>query len=253
MTIRILTWRADDSGGNVWRSTDGRYAIVTHTLPETPSRTVYQARKIDQAMAAAYPGRSDLGYLLEETLYRWDADNCVDSAQAVCERDAFAATCQTSIPEDHPAIALARFWWPISNGTTRAALTVNRVNGDLVAQVIGMHRHDDTGMVPEPYTEINLTALGLAPQPGTELHVTTDHGPEPCNCGARIGEPHQDMCERARCEVTGQQRLLCTYFGGSPAAGMEALTSGRQGAQEEFETYFKAPAGHDCGQDTWQG
>jgi len=58
------------------------------------------------------------------------------------------------------------------------------------------------------------------------------------------------MCEIALCQVTGQQRLLCHYFGGSPAAGVEALTTGKQ---DEFEAYFKTPTGHDCGQDLWQG
>ncbi len=49
-------------------------------------------------------------------------------------------------------------------------------DGRLVAQVLGMVRHDDSGYVAEVRTEIDLP-------------------------------------------VTGQQRLLCTYFGSSPLAG----------------------------------
>jgi hypothetical protein len=249
MTTSTLTWLETDPG--VWRSTDGRYAIVAHDLPENPPRTVYQARKIDPAMAQAYPARATLGNLLEETPWCWCAENSVHSAEAIVERDAFASGHSTSVPEDYPAVALIRFWWPISQGTNRGALVVVRKGGRFVAQIVGMSRHDDSGFVPEPYTEINLTELGLIPGPGADLATTTDHGPEPChNCGARVGQSHGQMCSIARCLVTGQQRLLCTYFGGSPAAGIEALTTGRQ---DEFEEYFKTPAGHDCGQDLWQG
>lgn len=244
-----MNWLATEPG--IWRSADGRYAIVAQALPENPPRTVYQARKVDEAMARAYPERGDLGYLLEESPWCWNEDNSVHSAEAVIERDAFTSAHDTSVPEDHPAAALSRFWWPISKGTSRGALAVTVRDGEVVAQVLGMARHDDSGFEPEPWTEISLTGLGLVPAPGAAISVTTDHGPEPCpNCGAKVGDPHDAMCSIARCEVTGGQRLMCTYFGGSPLAGMEALSTGRQA---EFEDYFKTPAGHDCGQDAWQG
>jgi hypothetical protein len=250
MATRTMTWD-ETVRGRVWRTRDGRYAIVAQALPENPPRTVYQARKIDESMARAYPLRRDLGYLLEESPWCRIEDNSVHSAEAVIERDAFSSAHQTSVPEDHPAVVLSRFWWPVSNGTDRGALAVTLKDGDLVAQVLGMSRRDDTGFEPGTYTEINLTELGLVPRPGTALRVTTDHGPEPCpNCGAKVGDPHREMCSIARCQVTEGQRLICTYFGGSPAAGVEALTTGRQ---DEFEEYFKTPAGHDCGQDTWTG
>ena len=40
MATSTLTWLETDPG--VWRSTDGRYAIVAHDLPENPTRTVYR-------------------------------------------------------------------------------------------------------------------------------------------------------------------------------------------------------------------
>jgi hypothetical protein len=244
-----MDWLAVEPG--VWRSTDGRYAIVAHVLPENPPRTVYQARKIDQETARAFPGRGALGALLDELPWCWLAQNDLFSAEAVIERDAFADAHSASVPPDYPAIAIRRFVWPISRGTTWGALVVTEKDGELVAQLIGMSREDDSGFTPGPYTGISLTRIGLAPRPGTVLTTTTDHGPAPCHiCDAGIGEPHDPTCSIAQCLVTGQQRLLCTHFGGSLAAGMEALTTGRQG---EFNAYFKAPAGHDCGQDTWQG
>lgn len=245
MATTTMSW-AETDRGRVWRSLDGRYAIVAHTLPEHPPRTVFQARKIDPAMAVAYPHRGDLGYLLEESPWGWNTENSVHSAEAVCERDAFRMAHDSSVPEDHPAVALSRFYWPISNGTERAALAVAWRDGHLVAQVLGMSRRDDTGYTVAPWTEIDLTELGLHAGE-TALSTTTDHGPAPChNCGAKVGQPHGRRCPTARCEVTGEQRLLCDYFGGSPVAGVEAVTTGNQG---EFDEFFKTPTGHDCGQD----
>jgi hypothetical protein len=248
MAKRTMTWVEMERG--VWRSTNGLYAIVRQVLPERPPRTVWQARKIDQSMARAHPRRGDLGILLEESPWGWCAENNVGSAEAAIERDAFASAHETSVPEDHPAIAMSRFFWPVSNGTRRGALVVMRNGDEFVAQVVGMARHDDSGFVPEAWTEISLTGLGLIPRPGATLAVTADHGPEPCHmCGAKVGQPHGPMCSLARCLVTGQQRLLCTYFGGSPVAGTEALTTG---TMDEFREFFKTPTGHDCGQDLWQ-
>ncbi len=167
MAASALTWLETDPG--VWRSTDGRYAIVAHVLPENPPRTVYQARKIGQEMAQAYPAGEDLGYLLEETPWCWCAENDADSAEAIVEQDAFASAHSASVPEDYPAVALSRFRWPISRGTSRGALVVARKDGGFVAQIVGMSRHGDSGFAPEPYTEINLTELGLIPQPGAGL------------------------------------------------------------------------------------
>lgn len=247
MSLPTIEWAQTDPG-RVWRSVDGQYAIVAHTLPETPPRTVYQARRIDQAMAQAYPKRGNLGILLTETPWCWNTENSVHSAEANCQRDAYHLARYRPVPRDYPAVAFREV-----NNLDGGALVITRnQDGRLVAQAIGMDLHDpDTGYVPEVWTEIDLTALGLAPSNGVDLEVTSDHGPPQCgNCGVEAGQPHGEYCERAKCLVTGQQRLLCTYFGGSLAAGIEAVTTN---SQDEFEAYFKTPTGHDCGQDIWTG
>lgn len=242
-----LTWVEVDRD-LVWRSTCGRYAIVAHTLPENPPRIQYQARRIDDAMAAAYPKRGDLGYLIEASPWCWNTENWVHSAQAVCERHAYAASQDRQFPEDFPAIALERF----GHGYSQALAIVQEEDGRVVARLLHMELETrEEGFVPRPFQEIDLTALGLVPREGVQLVTTTDHGPRPCgNCGAKVGRPHDRTCSFAKCLVTGQQRLLCSYFGGSPTAGVEAVISGAQG---EFEHYFKTETGHDCGQDIWAG
>lgn len=198
MPKSTMSWVEMEQG--VWRSTNGLYAIVRQVLPERPPRTVWQARKVDQLMDRAHPGRGDLGCLLEESPWGWCSQNDVCSAEAAIEYDAFASAHETSVPEDHPAIAMSRFWWPVSGGTKRGALVVTRNGDELVAQVVGMSRHDDTGFVPDAYTQISLTGLGLVPRPGATVAVTTDHGPAPCHmCNAKAGQPHGPMCSLARC------------------------------------------------------
>lgn len=247
MTAETLTWLETDPD-QVWRSTCGRYAIVAHTLPENPPRRQFQARRIDDAMAAAYPERGDLGYLIEESPWCWNRENSVHSAQAVCERHAYAASQDRQFPEDFPAVALERF----GPGYGEALAIVQEEDGRVVARLLHMALETrEEGFVPRPFQEIDLTALGLVPGEGVQLATTTDHGPGPCgNCGVKVGQPHLRSCSFAKCQVTGQQRLLCTYFGGSPVAGMEAVATR---SQEEFERYFKTPPGHDCGQDIWRG
>lgn len=244
-----LTW-IETEPGKLWRSLDGQYAIMAVTLPESPPTTEYHVRKIDPMVASAYPTRGTLGVLLESSPWLWSRENSVHSAEAIANRDAFSSAHDRSIPADHPAVALVPFWWPISNGTSRGALAVSWKDGQLVAQVLGMTRDGDEGFVPAEWTDINLTELGLVPAPGTELATRTDH-PRPCrNCGAKVGQEHKERCEVARCLVTGQQRLLCIDFGGSPIAGAEAVYTN---SQDEFEEFFKTPTGHDCGRDVWRG
>lgn len=243
-----LTWVETDAG-QVWRSTCGRYAIVAHTLPETPPKVEYQARRIDQAMAAAYPERGTLGHTLETSPWCWNNENSVHSAQAVCERDAYTLANHAPFPKDYPAIDLERFGPGYSE-----ALVLVQEDGELIVRrmYMGLHTHEE-GFVPESSnTAINLTALGLAPREGVELAATTDHGPDPCgNCGVKVGQPHDESCSFAKCKVTGGQRLLCSTFGGSPIAGIFTVATG--GSQQEFEDYFKTPTDHDCGQDIYLG
>jgi hypothetical protein len=134
----------------VWRSLDGRYAIIRTVLPEDrPDPTeVYTLRKISPEMAAAHPG--GLGYFITE-VYR------LEEAKAAAGRDAYceAHAAEMSVPEDFPALALARFFWPISGGVTKAALAVVRDGDRLMVRVVGMARQEDP-FVPVTYAEVDL-------------------------------------------------------------------------------------------------
>ncbi|MCX5066695.1 hypothetical protein OOJ91_12475 [Micromonospora lupini] len=248
MTVQ-LQWANSQPG--VWRSLCGRYVVFAVTLPERPARTVYQARRIDPAMAAADHTGTYLGFLLEESPWQWNSDNSVHSAEAACGRDLFRLTHSFNVPEDHPAVALSGFWWPDGGGGARGALAVVWQDGRLVVQILGMGRADaDTVEVGE-YASIDLTALGIEVDPAA-LPTVTDHADQCNGCNVKAGNPHDSHCSHARCLTTGQQRLLCTYFGGSPTAGIEAVQTGGS-SQAEFEEFFKTPTGHDCGRDTYVG
>jgi hypothetical protein len=243
-----LTWR-ETIPGQVWRSTCGRYAIVAHTLPENPPHVEYVARKIDPSMARAYPKRHTLGFFLGTSPWCWNRENEVHSAQAQCEQDAYCSAQDRQFPADFPAVALERF-----GAGYREALVIAWEDGDLVARVMhmGLRTHKE-GFVPQKSnTVINLTGLGLVPRDGVQLDTVTEHDVDRCgNCGVKFGQAHDDGCSFAKCLVTGQQRLLCSTFGGSPTAGIIALATG--GSQQEFDDYFKTPTGHDCGRDVYLG
>ncbi|WBB94149.1 hypothetical protein [Verrucosispora sp. WMMC514] len=245
--MTTLTWANTQPG--VWRSLCGRYAIVSVTLPERPARTVYQARRIDPSMAAADPMRGTLGYLLEESPWRWNSDNSVHSAEAACDRHAWQVEHPLNVPTDHPAAALSRFWWPSGGG--RGAIALIWEEAHLIAQVIGMGRAADDGVEVGEYTRIDLTALGVHADRAT-LPTRTDH-PEQCGgCNVPAGTPHAARCDHARCLATGGQRLQCELFGESKTAGIEAVRTGGT-SQQEFDDYFKTPLEHDCGQDIYRG
>ena len=62
--------------------------------------------------------------------------------------------------------------------------------------------------------------------------------PDCPDCGAGIGQPHDDGCDVARCLVTGMQRLQCDGWH-KEAALREAVPG-----------IFEDPV---CGQDAWTG
>jgi hypothetical protein len=137
----------------LWRDVAGAYVIARFTLPDDrpdPS-DIYIVNRFDPAMVAAYPG--NLGYFRSQEL-------TLDAAMAFAERDAYGWThnAERSIPEDFPALALARFFWPISEGTSMGALAVIRDGDRIVARVVGMARGEDA-FEPGTYAEIDLTDL----------------------------------------------------------------------------------------------
>lgn len=141
-----LTWT--QTTPDLWRSTCGRYTIVRTWLPETPPREAFTLRRIDPAMARVRP--DTVGYFRAEHY-------ALSGAQQAAERDAYTVehAADTHVPEDFPAVALARFYWPISDGTTRAALAVVAEDDRLLARVVGMARKTDP-YEPVTYAEIDL-------------------------------------------------------------------------------------------------
>jgi hypothetical protein len=143
----------------LWRSLDGRYVILHAVLPEDrpePTET-YTLRHLDRQMAAAYPGT--LGSFVAEAY-------SLHAAQQEAERHAWerAQGGACHVPADFPALRLERFFWPISEGTSRAALAIVRENGRVLARVVGMSRGDADAYEPGTYAEIDLTGL-LTDQP----------------------------------------------------------------------------------------
>jgi hypothetical protein len=143
-----LMWIETKPG--LWRSVDGKYAIVRTVLPEDRPNPAerYTLRKFDPASVAAYPG--NLGYFVAE-------EYTLPAAQAHAARDAYcdAHASERHVPADFPALALQSFFWPISDGTTRAALAIVWDGDRVVARVIDMARQEDP-FEPVVYAEIDF-------------------------------------------------------------------------------------------------
>lgn len=134
-----------------WHSRCGRYTITHSVLPELQfdPTEVYTLRKRDRATAHVRP--FGLGWHLAE---RYTLADAQQEAQNNAWSDAQCG--ERHVPADLPAVALTRFYWPISNGCTRAALAIVRRDGRLYAQVVGMHRNDDDNYESGAYVEIEL-------------------------------------------------------------------------------------------------
>lgn len=84
------------------------------------------------------------------------------------------------VPEDYPADARADFFWPISNGTTRAALILDRDGDWITAKVVGMHRASGE-YEPGVWAEVGIpAAVPDAPEvrlPG-QVYLGPGHRPK---------------------------------------------------------------------------
>lgn len=137
----------------LWRSIDGRYVILRTVLPEErpTQKEIFTLRKLDPEMVKAHPGT--LGYFIAEA---YTLDGAKRSAANDAWRDAQGT--DRHVPEDLPALELARFFWPISAGTTQAGLAVVCEGGRIFARVVGMSRKDER-YEPGTYAEIDITGL----------------------------------------------------------------------------------------------
>jgi len=171
-TVPPLNWT---QFGPFWLSEGGRYVILHSVLPELRDNPteIYTVRKRDPASARANP--STLGYHLAERYTLFDA-------KQEAQRDAWktAQGASRHVPADYPAAAIARFYWPISDGCSQAALVIVHCDGGAYAQVVGMSRDDrpitdPTGKrdsyQPGIYAEIKLNPALIHPR---ESELETD-------------------------------------------------------------------------------
>ena len=109
----ILTWTRTRPGE--WHSGCGRYLILRGYLPG--GMTVFNLRGLDHGCG---PG----GYFITE---RYGIGEIMQAAGT----HAYAAEhgAERNVPPDFPALAMTRFFWPISGGTTRAALVITQAGG----------------------------------------------------------------------------------------------------------------------------
>ncbi|MFB9476838.1 hypothetical protein ACFFR3_45740 [Nonomuraea salmonea] len=117
----------------LWKHRDGRYVILRFVVPADRPEPVFVLRKLIPGM----PHR--LGYFLGEHYGLADA-------QQHAERDAWAEAHgrDSNVPETLPgALAVERFFLPISNGTEVAGLAVVREEGRVYARVVAMGRVTD--------------------------------------------------------------------------------------------------------------
>lgn len=131
----------------------GRYVILRSTLPElrvNPTE-IYTVRKRDRALAKANP--ATLGYHLAERY-------TLREAEQAAQQDAWseAQGAERHVPRDYPAAAAEHFYWPISDGCTRAALVIVHRDDKTYAQVVGMGRRGDDRYHPSEYVEVEVTA-----------------------------------------------------------------------------------------------
>jgi hypothetical protein len=203
-----LTWL--EMTANLWRSVDGRYIIVGSVLPEwRPDPTqIYTLRKIDAASRDAYPQNWTCGCFVEETYG-------LDAAKRAAELDAWseAQGVARHVPKDYPAVAVKRFFWPISTGTSKGALAIVRDGDRLLARVVGMGRGEDDRYQPGIFAEIDLTNL-----PADGATTVADLKLDECpGCMAEPGTPHGAGCDHAACPDCGNQLNGCEHTPDRPA------------------------------------
>lgn len=139
--------------------------VPSPAQPGTKDETEYALRHVDPASLRAYGPRCT-GYHHSQ---HYTAKAAMDSA----ERHAWARRqgAECHVPATYPAIMMERFFWPISDGTSQAALAIATDDGRLVARVVGMGRKDDDRYHPETYVEITLADAGHDFPPTAELET----------------------------------------------------------------------------------
>jgi hypothetical protein len=154
-------WAETEPG--LWRSTDGMYTIHQAVLPEPRAALAveYTLRWREPGTARAWPGWIGCTIGTADPRHRL-AD--VQTEASNHARALAAAPGNDRALRELPAVASEMFFWPISEGTRRGALTVTLDRGRLTARITGMSCQSGD---PEPagtwapgtYAEIDITGL----------------------------------------------------------------------------------------------
>ena len=155
MTPDPLSWVQHSV--NVWCAENAPYRIVAVELPERDGpRTVYLLRRsTEEEESRKSP---TFGYLLDEA-------STLTGAMSRADTDWWATMNHkhASVPGDYPAFSMKRFFWPISEGTSQAALVITSGDRGPVAQVIGMAHQDDDMYGPVVLTELPVISYIFDP------------------------------------------------------------------------------------------
>jgi hypothetical protein len=149
-----------ETAPGLWRSTDGQYTIHRTTLPE-PREALAVIYTLRWTGPAGWPGY--LGCTIGTAAPRY----CLADAQAEAAQHArahAAAPGNDRALAGLPSLATEMFFWPISEGTTRGALTVTLDRGRLTARITGMSCQSGDPApagtwAPGTYAEIDITGL----------------------------------------------------------------------------------------------
>jgi hypothetical protein len=172
VTAPALNWR--HTRKRLWRTTDGRYTVVKVKMPsDVPHETFrYVARAIDPAMRQQFPNTVGFPIGIDQP--------SLAGAQRHAEQHAFAATHDRNVPADYPHGERADFFWPISEGTTRGALVLDRDGPTVTAKIVGMVRGEH-GFEPDVYATASI-AVSEKPAETVHLGPVESGGVTPC-CG----------------------------------------------------------------------
>jgi hypothetical protein len=154
-------WAETEPG--LWRSTDGQYTIHRTALPEPRKAlaVIYTLRWREPSTARAWPGW--LGCELGTAGPRYDLAAAQQEASDHARAHAAAPGNDRALRE-LPVLASERFFWPMSEGTTRGALTVTLESGRLTARVTDMVCQSEDPApagtwAPGTWAEIDITGL----------------------------------------------------------------------------------------------
>lgn len=158
------TWAETEPG--LWRSTDHRYTIHRSVLPEPREAlaVIYTVRWCEPHTAAAWPGW--IGAAIGTAGPRYSLSAARQEA-AIHARSHAAAAVNDLVLAGLPSLANRMFFWPVSEGLTRASLTVTTDGGRVRARVTGMSCQSADPApagtwAPGIYAEIDITGLWRA-------------------------------------------------------------------------------------------